>query len=79
MSSSMETNIVEQLPPSAQKVHRYLVTKGKAKAKEMANSLQMPFRTVRYALKELEKKGLIMKMPDLMDLRSYFYLPKNGS
>ncbi len=75
---SHESKELEDLPPSARRVHQYLIIKGKAKARELAQSLEIPFRTVRYALKELERKGLITKVPDLMDLRSYFYLPKNG-
>ncbi len=74
-----EDEILENLPPSAQKIHHYLQPKGRAKPRELALDPKMPFRTIRYALKQLERKGLITKVPDLMDLRSYVYMLKGES
>ncbi|MGQ4914020.1 MAG: winged helix-turn-helix transcriptional regulator [Candidatus Asgardarchaeia archaeon] len=40
---------------------------------EIAKACNFSPRTVRYALKKLQKQGLIKKLPNLMDMRRCFY------
>lgn len=40
---------------------------------EIAKESKFSARTVRYILKKLQKKGLVKKIPDLLDMRRCFY------
>ena len=54
-------------------------TKEKLKPTDLVSLTQLSPRSVRHALKKLTDKDLINKIPDLYDLRSYYYfLNKSG-
>ncbi|MGQ4833129.1 MAG: winged helix-turn-helix transcriptional regulator [Candidatus Asgardarchaeia archaeon] len=40
---------------------------------EIAEKTQFSARTVRYILKKLQKKGIVKKIPNLLDMRRCFY------
>jgi DNA-binding MarR family transcriptional regulator len=42
---------------------------------ELAKMTALSPRIIRHTLKKLEDRELILKKPDLLDLRSYFYYP----
>lgn len=45
------------------------------KSDNLVQNLQFNLRTIRYALKTLCDSALIERVPNLTDLRSYFYVP----
>lgn len=40
--------------------------------------MDMKIRSIRYALQVLEEQDLIVRQPDLMDLRSFYISPKKS-
>lgn len=49
------------------------------KSDELVNSLKFNLRTIRYALKTLCDSELIQRVPNLTDLRSYYYIPSENA
>jgi DNA-binding IclR family transcriptional regulator len=45
------------------------------KPEELVEKIGMKIRSVRYGLKLLLQYGLVMKYPDLTDLRTYYFQP----
>ena len=62
-----------KLPESAIKLLIYLEEHGKKTQKEIIHELNLPIRSVRYAIRRLIEQGYINKMPNLFDMRSVFY------
>ncbi len=61
------------VPPSAKFVLKMLELKGPMSAKELAEETMLPERTVRYALSELLRRGLVRKVVSLRNARQTFY------
>ncbi|MHA2365035.1 MAG: hypothetical protein ACXAC7_13845 [Candidatus Hodarchaeales archaeon] len=52
---------------------RLLAKKEPMKPHDLVNDLDMNLRSVRYALKLLSEMELVVRQPDLTDLRTYYY------
>ncbi|MEM0023366.1 MAG: NAD(+)/NADH kinase [Thermofilaceae archaeon] len=61
------------VPPSAKFVLKMLELKGPMSARELAEETMLPERTVRRALSELQRRGLIRRIVNLRDARQFFY------
>lgn len=61
------------MPPSAKFVLKILEIKGPMSVKELADETMLPERTVRYALSELLRRGLVRKVVTLRNARQTFY------
>jgi DNA-binding MarR family transcriptional regulator len=55
------------------KIYNTIKAEKRIKPLIIVNKTKLSPRSVRHALKKLENKALISKVPDLMDLRSFFY------
>ena len=60
-------------------VYDTLRTEEKMKPTDLVSLTQLSPRSVRHALKKLIDKDLIDKVPDLYDLRSYYYFLQSSS
>ena len=49
------------------------------KPEDLVKKLGIKLRSVRYGLKLLLNENIIIRQPDLVDLRSYYYSTKNSS
>ncbi|MHA2365136.1 MAG: hypothetical protein ACXAC7_14350 [Candidatus Hodarchaeales archaeon] len=59
------------------KVYKSLVNNGgPMKPDQIASILEINTRSVRYALNILHTKKLVSKLPDMEDLRTNYYFPK---
>ncbi|MCH8908486.1 MAG: winged helix-turn-helix transcriptional regulator [Candidatus Heimdallarchaeota archaeon] len=67
----MNTHI--RLPEKAIPLLRYLEEHGQRTQRELIEALDLPTRTVRYSIRRLLERSLIMKIPNLEDMRSVFY------
>ncbi|MCD6357806.1 MAG: NAD(+)/NADH kinase [Thermoproteales archaeon] len=61
------------MPPSAKFVLKMLELKGPMSAREIAELTLLPERTVRYALSELLRRGLVRRSTSLRDARQVYY------
>ncbi|MEM2246495.1 MAG: NAD(+)/NADH kinase [Thermofilum sp.] len=61
------------VPPSAKFVLKVLKLKGPMSARELAEETMLPERTVRRALSELQRRGLVRRIVNLRDARQFFY------
>jgi len=64
---------LRDLPPSAKLVAKTLEYEGESTQSELAESTLLPRRTARYALKELEEKGIVTSRISFMDARKRIY------
>lgn len=64
---------VRELPPSAKLVFKVLEMEGELTQKEIVDQTRMPSRTVRYALTELEHRGVVDKRFSFVDARQRLY------
>ncbi|MBX0325506.1 winged helix-turn-helix transcriptional regulator [Halomicroarcula sp. F13] len=72
--SPQETSAdLADLPPSAKLVAKMLEYEGDSTQSELAESTLLPRRTVRYALTELEKNGIVSSRISFMDARQRIY------
>jgi DNA-binding MarR family transcriptional regulator len=62
---------------SVQSVYRVLGAGKALKVDDIQRKTQFSPRTVRSAIAQLKRFGLIEKIPDLRDLRSHYYRLKN--
>ncbi|MHA2098602.1 MAG: winged helix DNA-binding protein [Candidatus Kariarchaeaceae archaeon] len=62
-----------RLPEKAIPLLRFLEEHGPKTQRELIEALNLPTRTVRYSIRRLLERGLIMKVPNLKDMRSVFY------
>jgi hypothetical protein len=46
---------------------------GSASQKELIDSLNLPLRSIRYAIRRLKEESMIIAKPDLLDMRSLKY------
>ena len=61
------------LPYAALRILEYLQQYGLRTQREIMNELNLPSRTVRYAIRRLLEKNFIIKQPNLEDMRSMYY------
>ncbi len=61
------------MPPSAKFVLKVLELKGPLTARELAEETMLPERTVRRALSELLRRGLVRRVVNLRDARQFYY------
>ncbi|MCK9579424.1 MAG: MarR family transcriptional regulator [Methanoregula sp.] len=61
------------LPPSSKTVLRILRTEGAMTHKDIVNRSKCKSRTVRYALKKLKERELIIAKANLHDMRQIIY------
>lgn len=65
-----------KLPKASRTVLKALMDANKPlKTNELVHELRFNLRTVRYALKSLCDSQYVDRIPDLSDLRSYYYTP----
>lgn len=62
-----------KLPQAAIPLLKYLDYNGKKTQKELIHQLDLPIRTVRYAVARLLEENYIRRIPNLEDMRSVFY------
>lgn len=62
-----------KLPQNAIIMLRFLNDHGKKTQKEIIQTLNLPIRSVRYCIRRLQERQLIVKYPNLRDMRSVFY------
>lgn len=68
---------LESLSPSALKVINFLVTSSEPKSSaEIIRNVQASQRSIRYALSDLTKKGIVSRKPFLNDMRQSRYILK---
>lgn len=67
----------DDLPPSAQTVYEVLNEEGPATHKELLTEMEMPGRTIRYAVKRLKEAGIIGERCKLMDCRQCYFFVQN--
>jgi DNA-binding MarR family transcriptional regulator len=76
--------IMNPLPPSSRIVLKILGTEGAMTHKDIVNKSHCSPRTVRYALKKLKEKQLIIQKMNMQDMRQIIYqyrmtpLPETG-
>ncbi|MFX0106761.1 MAG: MarR family transcriptional regulator [Candidatus Hodarchaeota archaeon] len=63
------------MPSSAFLVLRSLQRTGPMSPKEISERIQIPARTVSFAIRKLSRHRLIRKVPDLTDMRRCVYTP----
>ena len=63
-----------RLPKSSKRLVATLAERGQMTQKELIQAVNMPAKTVRYALKRLNEAQLIVSTPNLQDMRSMFYV-----
>lgn len=61
------------MPPSAKFLLKMLRLKGPMSVRELAEETMLPERTVRRALSELQRRGLVRRIVNLRDARRFFY------
>jgi predicted transcriptional regulator len=49
------------------------------KSDDLVKNLEVDVRTVRYALKILKDSNYIQRVPNLHDLRTYYYMPLSNA
>ncbi len=64
---------LEELPPSARTVYSVLNDTGPMTHKDLLTEMEMPGRTIRYAVKRLKDAGIIGERCNLMDCRQCFF------
>jgi DNA-binding MarR family transcriptional regulator len=65
--------IMNPLPPSSKIVLKILGTEGAMTHKDIVNKSHCSPRTVRYALKKLKEKQLIIQKMNMQDMRQIIY------
>ena len=73
MPPSEQTDAVRDLPPSAKLVYVVLVEKGPLTQQGITEESYLPTRTVRYAIKRLEKIDVIDEDISIRDARQRVY------
>ena len=64
---------MDQLPPSSQTILRVLGTRGAMTHKDLVTESHCKPRTVRYALKKLKERGLLVAKMNRQDMRQIIY------
>mgnify|MGYP000468813771 CR=1 FL=1 len=73
LSSRETTADLADLPPSAKLVAKTLEYEGESTQSELGESTLLPRRTVRYALTQLEKSGIVSSRISFIDARQQIY------
>jgi DNA-binding MarR family transcriptional regulator len=66
----MEEGLIEKLPESAHTVIEALAEHGTLNQKKLRHYTGLPLKTIRYAINRLEKYNIVVKTPNLEDMRS---------
>lgn len=69
--------VLDELPPSARTVYDTLQRTGPITHKGLLQEMEMPGRTIRYAIKRLKEVGIIGERCNLMDCRQCFFYVQN--
>ena len=64
---------LKDLPDQSVLLLQYLQDAGSASQKELIDHLNLPLRSIRYAIRRLKEEQLILSKPDLLDMRSLKY------
>ena len=62
-----------KLPKNALTIMRYIQREGPKTQKDLFEELNLTLRSLRYALRRMELRGVISKKANLVDMRSLFY------
>ncbi len=75
MSKQVFTQVKSKIrvPKSAKPILYLLNEHGVLTQKEILSMINLPAKTARYAIKRLKEEGIIVSVPDLMDMRSQKY------
>lgn len=69
-----------KLSKTTRTVLKEIVSSGNpVKSDDLVSNLSFNLRTIRYALKTLCDSALIERVPNLTDLRSYYYVPSQDA
>ncbi|MCY3414084.1 MAG: helix-turn-helix transcriptional regulator [Candidatus Heimdallarchaeota archaeon] len=63
-----------KLPENAKELLRYIDAHGPRTQKQLYRELDLTLRALRYSLEKLERVGLLVKRPNLIDMRSLYYV-----
>lgn len=69
-----ETEPLFKLPANAMTIMRYIENQGPKTQKELKTDLNLSLRALRYALRRMELRGVIIKRANLSDMRSLYYV-----
>ena len=69
----MNLNFSSDLPKSALVVLDHITAEGPIAPRDLSQKIDVPLRTVSFALKKLMKLDLLRKTPNLMDMRKPQY------
>lgn len=64
---------IQKLPNNAIIMLRFLHDSGRQTQKQIIQNLNLPIRSVRYCIRRLMERQLIVKYPNLRDMRSVYY------
>jgi len=75
MASSVEQNLelIEILPPAAQRIYHLLSIEKRLHAKDIKEITNYSTRTVQVSLRRLKTMDLIVRIPDITDMRRSIY------
>jgi len=76
MLEQIPVNILLNLPPSALAIYRIIDSKKKVEICEIEKSAHYSQRTVRNALRILHNTNLIIRIPNIHDMRRHYYASK---
>lgn len=71
--SGTPPDALEDLPPSAKLVYKTLELNGRLTQRILAEKTRLATRTTRYAVRQLEERGIITSEPCLTDARMQVY------
>lgn len=72
-NKKMKQTELPRLPKSSKKIIAALADYSNLTQKQLIVKVDMPAKTVRYALKRLTEEGVISQIPNLSDMRSVYY------
>ena len=61
------------LIPSATLILQYLQDEGRKRQLDLINELNLPVRSIRYGIRILIERGYVVRIPNLIDMRSVIY------
>jgi transcription initiation factor IIE alpha subunit len=73
MLEQISVNILVNLPPSALAIYKIIESKKKVEVREIEKNTRYSQRTVRNALRILCNTNLIVKIPNIHDMRRHYY------
>ena len=76
MLKQISVNILMNLPPSALAIYKIIESKKKVEVCEIEKNTRYSQRTVRNALRILRNTNLIIRIPNIHDMRRHYYASK---